>query len=128
MNKNKLKKEALISLWNRVCKKNTDKNSFSIAGSDDSPYYLLNVDENIMSTISATQTGSAGKEKSYEYKINVIFGEFVEYSNFKLDKSEFNALADLFVNCQNEAINKEVNRIVEDTEERFLNLVSDGKV
>ena len=74
MNKNKLKKEALISLWNRVCKENTDKNSFSIAGSDDSPYYLLNVDENIMSTISATQTGSAGKEKSYEYKINVIFG------------------------------------------------------
>tara|TARA_R110000868_G_scaffold17137_3_gene75659 strand:+ start:10813 stop:11199 length:387 start_codon:yes stop_codon:yes gene_type:complete len=128
MNKNKLKKEALISLWNRVCKENADKNSFSTAGSDDSPYYLLNVDENIMSTISATQTGSAGKEKSYEYKINVIFGEFVEYSSFKLDKSEFNALADLFVKHQNEAINKEVNRIVEDTEERFLSLVSDGKV
>ena len=34
----------------------------------------------------------------------------------------------VFVKYQNEAINKEVNRIVEDTEERFLNLVSDGKV
>ena len=32
------------------------------------------------------------------------------------------------VKQQNEAIHREVNRIVEDTEERFLNLVSDGKI
>ncbi len=129
MNKDKLTKEALISVWNRVCKKENNKDRFSTSGSDESPYYLLTIDSKnnptILCTISATLTG---KEKKYDYKINVIFGEFVEYASFKLDESEFNSLADLFVKHQNEAINKEVNRIVEDTEERFLNLISDGKI
>lgn len=125
MNKNKLKKEALISLWNRVCAKTVDKSKFSITGSDDSPYYLLTIEDGILSTVSANPTN---KGKKYDYKINVIFGDFVEYVSFELDKSEFDSLADLFVRYQNEAINKEINSIVEDTEERFLSLVSDGKI
>jgi len=129
MQKENLNKEALISLWNRACKESEDKDAFSMAGSDESPYYLLTIDKDtspsIISTISATPKGN---NNQYDYKINIIFGEFVEYTSFNLDKSEFDSLADLFMTHKNYAINEEVNRIVKDTEERFLNLVSDGKV
>ena len=120
-------KEALIALWNKGCRENDDKSNFSVAGSDESPFYVLSIEDGIAATISATPN-SSGKEQTHSYVINVIFGEFVEYARFDLDKSEYDSLADQFVKSQNESITKEVNSIVEKTESRFLEIIESCEV
>lgn len=126
MKKKEVKKEAVIALWNRTCREEQDKSNFQIAGSDDSPFYVLSIEEGIAATVSATPE-SKGKE-THTYNMSVIFGEFVEYARFNLDKSEFDSLADMFVKSQNDSINKEVNQIVKDKENRFFEIVESYEV
>jgi hypothetical protein len=126
MEKKELKKEALISLWNKECKGAKNKEAFITAGTDTNPYYILSVDDGIMLNISATPTTKGGND--YDYKIGVVFGEFVEYANFEMDKSEFDSLADLFMVSYNEKLNDEINKIVEDKEKQFFDLISSVEV
>jgi hypothetical protein len=127
--KQELEKETLIALWNKACKETKDKNNFQVAGSDDSPFYILNADNvnNIMFTVSAIMQGPVDNPK-YNYSANIVFGEFVEYARFDLDKSEFDSLVDLFVKQRESAIKTEINRIVENTEDKLLDMIKSCEV
>lgn len=124
MEKNKLTKEALIALWTSSCNKKNNEKDFSIIGSDDSPYYILNIEDSISVASSATQ----GLNKSYTYKISVVFGDFVEYVNFELDKSEFESLINLFTKSKNNCIDKQIKSIVKINEERFFEIITDCEI
>jgi hypothetical protein len=124
MKKKELTKEALIALWNNACKKSKEEKDFSIIGSDESPYYMLNIEDSISIALSATQ----GLNKNYTYKISVVFGDFVEYLNFDLDMSEFTSLVELFTKSQNNSINKKIESIVKTNEERFFEIITDCQI
>jgi hypothetical protein len=124
MKKKELTKEALIALWNNACKKSKEEKDFSIIGSDESPYYMLNIEDSISIALSATQ----GLNKNYTYKISVVFGDFVEYLNFDLDMSEFTSLVELFTKSQNNSINKKIESIVKTNEERFFEVITDCQI
>ena len=124
MKKKELTKEALIALWTNACNKSKNEKDFSIIGSDESPYYVLNIEDSISIVSSATQ----GLNKQYAYKISVVFGDFVEYLNFDLDKSEFESLITLFTKSQNNSIDKKIESIVKTNEERFFEIITDCQI
>jgi hypothetical protein len=127
--KQKITKEALIALWTAACKKQKSKNNFEISGSDDSPFYILKADEesNIIYTVSAISQGPIDSPK-YNYSANIVFGEFVEYARFELDRSEFDSLVDLFVKQKEITIKNEINKIVENTENKLLEMLKECQI
>lgn len=120
--KSLIRKEQLISLWTRMCKTLNSDTSYSVEGSDSSPYYVLNVSEGISLYISAqeTQKGNSG----YDYSIGVVFGEFVNYKDFNMNDSEFDSLANLFTTSRNDVLNEKVKNIVESKEGEFFHLLN----
>lgn len=121
-----LEKGDLISLWTRTCKNLRDVNSFQIQGSEESPYYLVDAEENIAFYVSATKTnkGSDG----YSYKIGVLFEQFVEYMNCDIDKSEFESLVNIFVEQKDSAMKSLVNQIVSKGERNLKSMISQNNV
>jgi len=124
MKKEKLTKESLISLWTRSCKKSISRNNFSFAGSNESPFYVLNLNPDIIMSISTEGV----TEEQKKYKINVIFNQFVEYSYFELNESEFKSLLDIFTESQNTATKKEADSIIQENENKFFELISELEV
>tara|TARA_B100000900_G_C20577204_1_gene715832 strand:+ start:1490 stop:1867 length:378 start_codon:yes stop_codon:yes gene_type:complete len=120
--KSLIRKEQLISLWTRMCKTLNNDTSYSVEGSDSSPYYVLNVSEGISLYISAQETkkGNSG----YDYTIGVVFGEFVNYKDFDMNESEFDSLANLFTTSRNDVLNEKVKNIVESKEGEFFHLLN----
>lgn len=120
--KSLIRKEQLISLWTRMCKTLNNDTSYSVEGSDSSPYYVLNISEGISLYISAQETkkGNSG----YDYSIGVVFGEFVNYTDFDMNESEFDSLANLFTSSRNDVLNEKVKDIVESKEGEFFHLLN----
>ena len=123
MKKEKLTKEALIALWTTSCKNSENRNDFSFAGSNESPFYVFSLNNDILLSISFEN-----KNNKNNYKISVIFGQFVEYCFFELDESEFKSLLEIYSNSQNIATTKEVDAIIEKNENLLLNLISESLV
>ena len=120
--KSLIRKEQLISLWTRMCKTLNNDTSYSVEGSDSSPYYVLNVSEGISLYVSAQETkkGNSG----YDYAIGVVFGEFVNYKDFDMNESEFDSLANLFTASRNDVLSEKVKNIVESKEGEFFHLLN----
>ena len=120
--KSLIRKEQLISLWTRMCKTLNNDTSYSVEGSDSSPYYVLNISEGISLYISAQETkkGNSG----YDYSVGVVFGEFVNYTDFDMNESEFDSLANLFTTSRNDVLNEKVKDIVESKEGEFFHLLN----
>ncbi len=120
--KSTLRKEQIISLWTRMCNTLTKDTSFLVEGSDWSPYYVLNISDWISLYISAQETtkGVTG----YDYSLGVVFGEFVNYKDFSMNKSEFDSLANLFTSSRNNLLNQRVKSIVESKESQFFHLIN----
>ena len=119
--KSTLRKEQIISLWTRMCNTLTKDTSFLVEGSDGSPYYVLNISDGISLYISAQETT---KGNGYNYSLGVVFGEFVNYKDFSMNKSEFDSLANLFTNSRNDLLNERVKSIVESKESQFFHLIN----
>lgn len=120
--KSLIRKEQLISLWTRMCKTLNNDTSYSVEGSDSSPYYVLNISEGISLYISAQETkkGNSG----YDYSVGVVFGEFVNYTHFDMNESEFDSLANLFTTSRNDVLSERVKNIVESKEGEFFHLLN----
>ena len=120
--KSLIRKEQLISLWTRMCKTLNNDTSYSVEGSDSSPYYVLTVSEGISLYVSAQETkkGNSG----YDYAIGVVFGEFVNYKDFDMNESEFDSLANLFTTSRNDVLSEKVKNIVESKEGEFFHLLN----
>jgi hypothetical protein len=123
MKKENLTKEALIALWTRSCKESKNRNDFSFAGSNESPFYVFSLNDDILLSISFENHNN-----KTTYKISVIFGQFVEYCFFELDESEFKSLLEIYTNSQNIATKKEVESIIQKNENVLLDLISESLV
>lgn len=129
MKKEEITKETFIALWNKSCKEQNSPQSFEIAESQNNPFYILNVEgeKDIMLTTSSILTGPTDSPK-YNYSSNIVFGEFIEYVRFDLDKSEYESLVDLFKKQSEIATKKNINRIVENTEGKLFNMIKSCEV
>jgi len=119
----KLEKTDLIVLWTKNCKNTRDVNSFLIQGSEESPYYLLEVNDKVSLYISANNTNKG--DNGYSYKIGVIFEKFVEYINFDIDKSEFDSLVNLFIEQKEKSMNEMVKDIIFKGENILKTMIND---
>jgi hypothetical protein len=117
-----LEKGDLISLWTRNCKNLKNANSFQIQGSEDSPYYLIEVEDNISFYVSATKTNKG--DDGYDYTVGIVFEQFVEYMNCTIDKSEFESLVNIFVEQKDSAMKSLVNQIIARGERSLDSMIS----
>lgn len=117
-----LEKGDLISLWTRSCKNLKNASSFQIQGSEDSPYYLIEAEDNISFYVSATKTNKG--DDGYDYTIGIVFEQFVEYMSCAIDKSEFESLVNIFVEQKDSAMKSLVNQIIARGERSLDNMIS----
>ena len=120
--KSTLQKHQIISLWTRMCNTLSRETSFLVEGSDESPYYVLSISDGISLYISAQETTKG--DTGYDYFLGVVFGEFVNYKDFAMNKSEFDSLANLFTGSRNDLLNEKVKSIIKSKESEFYHLIN----
>jgi hypothetical protein len=119
----KLEKTDLISLWTKFCANTKDTNLFLIQGSEESPYYLLDQNDNVSLYVSATKTNKG--QDGYSYRLGVLFDKFVEYANYEIDKSEFESLINMFVKQKDLAMKEMLKEVFARGEEVLKKMIED---
>ena len=119
----KLEKTDLISLWTKFCVNTKDTNLFLIQGSEESPYYLLDQNDNVSLYVSATKTNKG--QDGYSYKLGILFDKFVEYTSYEIDKSEFESLINMFIKQKELAMKEMLKEVFARGEESLKKMIED---
>lgn len=112
-NMEKLTKEHLITLFQNQIEKLEDSNMLIRLGTIDEPDHLLQISDTISISL---QIHSRAPHEGPTYSIGLIFGGFVDYKIFEIQKHEYEYLVNVFDNTEYQFLLQKKKEIITEGE------------